>query len=116
MKNQSSTSRGGNIFGKGWTKKTDDEAVVVIKENMPGLGKEDVKVSVEDDMLVIKGEAPKEADDDEEPIKYMSKMKISSEKIKVDEIKATMKNGVLKVILPKVKKEESKNVFQVNVD
>ena len=35
---------------------------------------------------------------------------------KVDAIKAEMKNGVVKVIVPKVKEEERKDVYQVIVE
>ncbi|KAL5717658.1 hypothetical protein ACHQM5_010634 [Ranunculus cassubicifolius] len=113
--NQSSNASRGNISGKGWTTTEDDKAVY-LKANMPGLGKENVTVSVEDDMLVINGEAPKDAADKEEPMKYMSRIAISPEWIKIDEIKAEMKNGVLKVVLPKVKEEERVNVFKVTVN
>jgi HSP20 family protein len=34
----------------------------------------------------------------------------------MDKIKAEMKNDMLKVVVPKVKEEERKDVFQVNVD
>ena len=34
----------------------------------------------------------------------------------MDKIKAEMKNGVLRVVVPKVKEEQRKDVFQVNVE
>ncbi|KAF9600497.1 hypothetical protein IFM89_009946 [Coptis chinensis] len=83
-----------------------------------GIGKEDVKVSVEDDILSIKGEEPKEAEGDNVRAAniYSLKFVTPSELYKVYQIKAEMKNGVLMVIVPKVKYEETrKNVVQVNV-
>ncbi|KAF9600535.1 hypothetical protein IFM89_009984 [Coptis chinensis] len=102
---------------KNWTIKEDDEALN-LKIDMPGLGKEDVKVSVEDDILIIKGEEPKEAEGDNVRAANMYSLKFvtPSELYKVDQIKAEMQNGVLMVIVPKVKYEETrKNVVQVNV-
>ena len=34
----------------------------------------------------------------------------------MDKIKAEMKNGVLRVTVPKVKEEERKDVFQVKIE
>ncbi|KAF9592661.1 hypothetical protein IFM89_016318 [Coptis chinensis] len=42
--------------GKNWSRKDEDEAMQ-LKIDMPGLGKELVKVTVEEDLLIIKGEA-----------------------------------------------------------
>uniref|UniRef100_A0A2N9GGV4 SHSP domain-containing protein n=1 Tax=Fagus sylvatica TaxID=28930 RepID=A0A2N9GGV4_FAGSY len=69
---------------RGWDTKDEDDALCVLVE-MPGLGKEDVKVYVEQNILC-------------------------------DSIKAETKNGVLKVVLPKLKAEESTDVFHVNIE
>ncbi|PIA33019.1 hypothetical protein AQUCO_04200041v1 [Aquilegia coerulea] len=77
---------------------------------MPGLGKEDVEVDIEENnMLSFKG-------------KYSSgitcghRILLGTNKcIMRDEITAEMKNGVLKVKVPKMKDEEKKNVIKVNV-
>ncbi|KAF6140098.1 hypothetical protein GIB67_001839 [Kingdonia uniflora] len=60
---------------RGWDVK-ESEDVLHFRIDMPGLGKENVKASVKENTLIIKGE--------------------------VDEIKAEMKNGVLKVFVPKL--------------
>lgn len=89
-----------------------------LRLDMPGLGKEDVKVSVEDNnTLIIKGEEPKEARLKGEAYKYSSRIELPGNKMfKTSEIKAEMKNGILKVVIPKVKDEDKKNVHHVNVD
>ncbi|KAF5179688.1 Heat shock protein [Thalictrum thalictroides] len=95
--------------------KEDDEAVYVRTE-MPGLSKEDVKVTVEKNLLVVKGKERKEAGDDEKGMNYNGKFKLETELYKIDKIKAEMKNGVLMVVVPKLKEEERKDIIQVKVD
>lgn len=85
--------------------------------DMPGLGKEHVKVSVEQNTLTIKGEGKKESEDEDVPgRRYSSRIDLPPDLYKLEEIKAEMKNGVLKVVVPKVKDEERKDVFQVKIE
>ncbi|KAL9246828.1 hypothetical protein vseg_020319 [Gypsophila vaccaria] len=108
------STRGG--ARRGWDIREDDDALH-LKVDMPGLGKEHVKVSVEENTLIIKGEGERETEDEEESRRrYSSRIDLTPNVYKVDGIKAEMKNGVLKVVVPKVKEEERKDVFQVNVD
>ncbi|KAK1264266.1 hypothetical protein QJS04_geneDACA009329 [Acorus gramineus] len=102
---------------RGWNAREDEEGLH-LKLDMPGLGKEDVKVSVEQNMLVIKGEGEKESPDAEEVTRrrYSSRIELPSDAYKLDEIKAEMKNGVLKVVVPRMKEEERKDVFHVQID
>ncbi|XP_044467876.1 heat shock 22 kDa protein, mitochondrial-like [Mangifera indica] len=106
-------TRGG--IRRGWDAKEDENALN-LRIDMPGLGKEDVKVSVEQNTLVIKGEGAKEGDDEESVRRYTSRIDLSEKMYKTNEIKAEMKNGVLKVVMPKVKEEERSDVFHVNVE
>jgi len=100
---------------RGWDARETDDALN-LRIDMPGLGKEDVKVSVEQNSLVIKGEGAKESDDEENARRYSSRIDLPEKMYKTDEIKAEMKNGVLKVVVPKVKEEERANVFHVEVE
>lgn len=109
------TSRGmGGGSKRGWDVREDDDSLLM-KIDMPGLGKEDVKVLVEQNTLVIKGEGEKESDS-EENRRYSTRIDLSPELYKLGEIKAEMKNGVLRVVVPKAKEEEKKNVFQVQIE
>ncbi|KZV51902.1 heat shock 22 kDa protein, mitochondrial [Dorcoceras hygrometricum] len=83
---------------------------------MPGLSKEEVKVSVEQSTLIIKGEAKKESEDEETVQRYSSRIDLPEKLYKTNEIKAEMKNGVLKIFLPKIKEEERNDVISVNVE
>ncbi|KAJ0579465.1 putative small heat shock protein HSP20 [Helianthus annuus] len=86
---------------------------------MPGLSKDDVKITVEDGMLFIRGEHKDEeegSDDDEfwsaATYGYYNTSLMMPEDAKVEEIKAEMKDGVLHVVIPKdeTKKKQIKEV------
>ncbi|CAI9762350.1 unnamed protein product [Fraxinus pennsylvanica] len=87
-----------------------------LRMDMPGLGKEEVKVSVEQNTLIIKGEEKKEFEDEESGRRYSSRIDLPEKLYKTDEIKAEMKNGVLKVFIPKIKQEERSDVFHVKIE
>lgn len=100
---------------RGWDVKEDENALY-IRMDMPGVGKEHVKVSVEQNTLVIKGEGEKESEEEENRRKYSSRLDLPPNIYKLDSVRAEMKNGVLKVVVPKVKEEERKDVLEVKVE
>ncbi|KAF5729855.1 small heat shock protein chloroplastic-like [Tripterygium wilfordii] len=109
-----SRSVGGGSM-RGWDVKEDENALH-IRIDMPGLSKEDVKVAVEQNTLIIKGEGGREAEDEESGRRYSSRLDLPLNVYKTDEIKAEMKNGVLKVVVPKVKEAARKDVREVKVE
>ncbi|XP_030490810.1 heat shock 22 kDa protein, mitochondrial isoform X2 [Cannabis sativa] len=111
-----SASRGaGSGLRRGWDAKETEDALH-LRVDMPGLSKEDVKVSVEQNTLTIRGEGGKEEGDEESGRRYMSRIDLPEKLYRTDQIKAEMKNGVLKVVLPKVKEDERSDVLHVNVE
>ncbi|CAI0404828.1 unnamed protein product [Linum tenue] len=108
-------SAGGGGVRRGWDARETEEDLQ-LRVDMPGLGKEDVKVSVEQNTLVIRGEGGKESDDEESVRRYSSRIDLPEKIYRTDQVKAEMKNGVLKVTVPKVKEEERKDVINVSVD
>ncbi|XWS36949.1 hypothetical protein CRYUN_Cryun19dG0001700 [Craigia yunnanensis] len=110
-----SASRGmGGVLRRSCDAKETQEALN-LRIDMPGLGKEDVKVSVEQNTLIIKGEGAKEYEDEDTAVRFTSRI-LLPKIYKTDQIKAEMKNGVLKVVVPKIKEGGRNDVIQVQVD
>ncbi|VVB15638.1 unnamed protein product [Arabis nemorensis] len=116
-----SATRGMGASGvrRGWDVKEKDDALH-LRIDMPGLSREDVKLALEQNTLVIKGEGKTEEEGEEDVSgdgrRFTSRIELPEKVYKTDEIKAEMKNGVLKVVIPKMKEEERKNVRHIQVD
>ena len=93
---------------------------IVLKVELPGINKDDVSVEVKDNVLTLKGERllDPEIKDEHYYRKERSFGKFNrsfslQEPLKPDLIKASFKNGVLTVEIPRSEEEKSK---QVTVD
>ncbi|XP_057786864.1 26.5 kDa heat shock protein, mitochondrial [Salvia miltiorrhiza] len=87
-----------------------------LRYEMPGMGKDDVKITVEDRILSIRGEHQQKEDSDDEfwsSSTYNTSL-LLPEDAKLDEIKAEMKDGVLNILIPKAEKAH-KDVKEVEV-
>lgn len=109
------TEETGSTYRRGrtpWEIK-DGENEYKMRFDMPGMTKKDVKVSVEEKMLVVKAEKlakSSEGDGEEEEEEWSAKSygRYSSrialpENIEVEQIKAEVKDGVLYIAIPKAK-------------
>lgn len=86
---------------------------LVIRADLPGLTKDDVKVNLTDDMLTLEGERKEEKETKREGY-FRSERSYGAfyrniplpEGVKTDKVDATFKNGVLEVTLPWTKEEK----------
>ena len=98
----------------------DNKDNLVIKADLPGMTQKDINVSVEDGVLRIKGEKKKEHEEKKENYFRLEKSYGYFERsfalpmnVDATKVKATYKDGVLELTLPK--KEEAKPK-QIKVD
>lgn len=95
----------------------DEPDKVIVDVEVPGLVKEDIKVEVNEDVLIIRGDKRKEVEDKRGNFirKELKRSSFSrqvchlSENCDVDKISADFKNGMLTVIVPKKKVEPQKS-------
>jgi HSP20 family protein len=95
---------------------------VVIKAEIPGLSKEDINVQVTDSTVTIKGEKKREEEVKEDDY-YRCERSFGSFTravalpcdVKADQVKASFKNGVLEVRMPKTE-EAKKKAITVKID
>jgi HSP20 family protein len=92
---------------------------IVVKSTIAGVRPEDIDISINGDMLTIKGLRRKDHEVEEDDYFFkecywggFSRSIILPVDVKADKIAATLKNGVLTVVLPKT---EKKNVKVVRV-
>jgi HSP20 family protein len=90
---------------------------IVLMADMPGVDEKNVDIILENDVLTIHGRSAVEAPQGLEPAyaeyssgDYRRSFTLSADQVKRDGIEATMKNGVLKVALPKVDAAKPKRI------
>ncbi|HOT96647.1 MAG TPA: Hsp20/alpha crystallin family protein [bacterium] len=90
---------------------------IVVKADVPGMDKKDLKISVENNLLTIKGERKSEVEEKEANI-YRSERHFGafqrtfslSSRVKSDAIRADYKDGVLTIVLPKVEEVKPRQI------
>ena len=99
---------------------TDD--MIVIKAELPGLESRDVEVSLNGDVLTLKGEKREEKEEKTKSFHRVERSYGSFERsvrlpagVKPDKVDASFKNGVLTVQLPKAEEAKRKSV-KINVE
>ena len=92
-----------------------DQALTVVLE-MPGVGKENVQIDVENDVLTIAGQIDYSGYEGLQPLyteynigNYSRSFQISS-KIEQDGIKAELNDGVMTLVLPKVERAKPRRI------
>lgn len=100
----------------------EDKDDIVVKAELPGMDKDNIEVNLTDHTLTIKGEKKKEGEVKEENY-YKSERSYGSfvrtlelpKEVHADKVKASFKNGVLEVRLPKTEEAKTKEI-KVKVD
>ena len=95
---------------------------IVVKAELPGIDKDNIEVNLTDHQLTIKGEKKKEEGTKEENFyraersygAFLRTLELPKD-VHPDKVKATFKNGVLEVRLPKTEAAKAKEV-KVKVD
>ena len=97
------------------------EGNLVVSAELPGLSKEDVKIEVNDDALVIQGERKREREEEREGIHRSERFYGSfyreiplPEGAKTDQAKAQFNNGILEVTVPIP--ESRRNTRQIPIE
>jgi len=90
---------------------------IIIKSTIAGVRVEDIDISLHNDMLTIKGLRQKDEEAAPEDYFYQecywggfSRSIILPVEVKEDEITATLRNGILTIVLPKSEKTKLKTV------
>jgi len=97
---------------------SEDDKNIYIEAELPGMKKEDVKVTIEDGVLMIRGERKQETEEKKKNYHRVERVYGSfsraftlGENVDKDSIEAKYENGVLHLTLPKV--EPVKNVKEI---
>jgi len=107
-------------FGTFWTPPVDiterDDAYVVEAE-LPGLTKDDVKITMENNILTIQGEKKLEKEEkkgsfhrSERAYGSFTRSFTLPSTVKSDQVEAEYKNGILRITLPKVEEAKPKAI------
>ena len=115
-------TRGENKLMKTDIKEKGDKYLLEV--DLPGYEKEDIKIEIEDGYLTVHASMNKNIDESDKDSKYVHKERYVGEcsrsfyvgeDIKEEDIKASFKNGTLKLELPKkeMKKEDSKKHIEI---
>jgi len=116
-----------NFFGRGPIEKEEFWAPVMdvvesngnieVKAELPGMKKEDIKVTVKDNILSVSGERKQEKETKDKTFhrieryygKFCRSIELPSE-VDSDKVKATYKDGVLNITLPKPESAKPKQI------
>ncbi len=90
---------------------------IVVSAEIPGMDAKDIDVSLDGNVLTLRGERKQQKEEKEENFhrvervygSFFRSIQVPAE-VDSSKVKASYKRGVLKITLPKVKKQESKKI------
>ncbi|HPO05672.1 MAG TPA: Hsp20/alpha crystallin family protein [Candidatus Gracilibacteria bacterium] len=98
----------------------ENEKEIVVKADLPAMDSKDIHLKVQDNQLIISGSQTQEKEDDK--TKYHHRERICTEfhrvirlpkEVDANKVKATMKQGVLQITMPKKVSEHQEIKIQV---
>ena len=96
---------------------SETESTVILRAELPGMKPEDMHVSVTDESLTLRGEIREDTVDKGENYERVAKRSQSFSRtialpcrIRTGDVKATYKDGILEVVLPKCRPAEARGV------
>lgn len=108
------------VRSKGWEPDVDiletDDGFVISSE-IPGMKKEDISLTLEDDILILKGEKKREADVENQNYQLnerrfgkFSRYFVLPDSIEPEKIRTSFKDGLLRVSIPKSEVAKEKEI------
>lgn len=116
-------SKGIGSLAEAWSPAVDiydSKDNLLVKADMPGLNKDEIDISIEDDVLVLRG--GKKEEQEKKDKGFVRKERFYGSfyraislptKVEAGKVKANYKNGVLEIVLPKAEEVKPK---QIKVD
>jgi HSP20 family protein len=100
----------------------EDKDRIVVKAELPGMTKDDIQISISDNVLTIRGEKKREEEDTGKDYyrseraygAFIRSLALPTE-INPDRVEAMFKNGVLEIRLPKSEAAKKKEI-KINVN
>jgi len=110
----------GSLIPSVWTPAVDvaeDENEYVVKVELPGVSKDDVKITMQENILTIRGEKKEEKETKESHFQRVERSYGSFQRsftlpthVKNEKIEASYKDGILTVTLPKAEEAKPKQI------
>jgi len=95
----------------------DKKDEVVVRADLPGLSEKDVDLQVQDHTLFLRGQRAEEREEEDEDYYYAERWEGAFTRsiqlpagVDTDKVKATYKNGVLEVHIPKTKEAQGRKI------
>ena len=112
-------------FRRSWTPSLDVSETkdnISVKAEIPGMEAKDIDISLSDRILTLKGEKKREKEEGDENCHFtersygaFSRTIQLPQEVQTDKIKASYKNGVLTVTLPKTEEAKAKEEVEIKV-
>lgn len=96
---------------------SEDNNSVIVEAEIPGMSKDDIKVNIQEDTIILKGEKKQEKEEKEANYHRIERSYGAFVRsftlpapVQSDKVKATYKNGILKITLPKTEEVKPKEI------